>query len=335
MRAWEFDRFELESLRLVERPDPQPSAGQIVLDVRALSLNYRDLLVISGGYNPRLKLPATPLSDAAGVVAAVGEGVSRVKPGDAVATHFVSEWIDGPFRAAYTASTLGTPGPGLAAERVALAAEAVVPLPPNLTFEQAATLPIAALTAWSALVTEGRVEAGQTVLTLGTGGVSIFALQLARALGARVIVTSSSDEKLARAAQLGADAGVNRRAEPRWDKRVLELTDGRGADVVVETGGVGTLTQSLNAVRAGGVVAMLGALTGLQGEVNLANVLMKRVRVAGILVDSRRAFEDMLRFIEQQRIEPVISDRFAFDALPDALRHMRAGGHFGKIVLTR
>lgn len=334
MRAYQFDRFDLDTLRLVDQPDPHPGRGQIVLAPRALSLNYRDLLVITGRYNPKLRLPATPVSDAAGTVVAVGDGVSGLAVGDAVLTHFLCDWVDGPFRSEYLATTLGTPGPGLAAECVCLPEQAVVKMPPALTFEQAATLPIAALTAWSALVTEGGVGAGQTILTLGTGGVSLWALLLGKARGATVVITSRSDEKLARARQFGADHTINYATNPDWDRAVLDLTNGCGVDLVVENGGAGTLTQSLAAVRAGGTVAFLGALTGLAGKVNLANVLMKRIHIAGILVDSRQHLCQMLTFIEQHDLLPVISDTFAFDDLPAALRHMQAGAHFGKIVIT-
>ena len=333
MRAFRLTKFGIEHLKLVDVDSPQPGPGEVLLDVRALSLNFRDLLVIQGAYNPKLRFPAIPISDGAGVVAAVGAGVSRWKPGDRVAGHFVSAWIDGPFRGEYAASTLGTPGSGLAAEQVVLPETALVPIPPMFDFAEATTWPIAALTAWSSLVTEGHIAAGQTVLTLGTGGVSIFVLQFARALGADVIITSSSDEKLERAGDLGATHTINYRSEPAWHKRVLALTDGLGTDIVAEAGGIATLTHSLSAVRAGGTIAMFGALTGLQGEVNIAAVLMKRVRIAGILVDSRAAFEDMIQFMEQHTLRPVISNRFAFDDLPQALKHMQAGGHFGKIVV--
>jgi len=303
------------------------------LEVRALSLNYRDLLVIRGQYNPRMRLPAVPISDAAGVVAEVGPAVRGIQLGDAMVTHFVAGWIDGPFRSEYVSTTLGTPGPGMAAEQVVLPAEALVPIPPGYDFAQAATWPIAALTAWSALVTEGHVEAGQTVLTLGTGGVSIFALQFAKAFGARVIITSRSDEKLRRARACGADVTINYQRDERWERRVLKATDGRGADLVVETGGIRTLAQSLRATRPGGTVAMLGAMTGLRGEVDIAPLIMRRIRVAGILVGSRVSFEDMLRFVKSHRIEAIIDRRFTFDNLADALRYMESGQHFGKIVV--
>lgn len=335
MKAYSLAQFGLENLRLERRDEPVAGPGQVVLDVRALTLNYRDLLVIRGHYNPRLRLPAVPISDAAGVVQAVGPDVRDVRPGDSVVTHFVPAWRDGRFSAEYLSSTLGTPGPGLAAERVALPAAAVRPLPEGYDFAAGAALPIAALTAWNAAVVQGGLERDQTLLTLGTGGVSIFALQIGKAIGARVIITSSSDEKLARARELGADETINYRAAPEWEKRVLELTGGVGADVTVETVGGGTLNQSLIATRAGGTVALLGALTGLEARINAGLILMKHLRVAGILVGSRRMFDDMVRFFEQHRIRPVIDLTFPFEQLPDALRAMEAGRHFGKIAVVR
>lgn len=333
MRAYRLGEFGLDNLKLESIDSPRPSPGQVLIDIKAISLNYRDLLVIKGLYNPKLKLPAVPLSDGAGVISAVGEGVERVRVGDRVTSHFVSGWIDGPFRGEYVGTTLGLPNAGLAAEQVVLPAEAVVPMPEGYDFAQAATLPIAALTAWSALVTKGHLEAGQTVLTLGTGGVAIFTLQLAKAMGATVIITSSSDEKLQRARQLGADHTINYRTRPDWERAVLEITDRAGVDLTVETAGAGTLDKSLTATRAGGTVALLGALTGLKTEINVGLILMKELHVAGILVGSRAAFEAMNRFIEQQALEPAIDRTFPFDQLPDALRHMESGRHFGKVVV--
>ena len=333
MRAYRLGEFGLDNLKLESIDSPRVDPGEVVLDVKAVSLNYRDLLVVKGLYNPKLKLPAVPLSDGAGVVSAVGEEVERVRVGDRVTSHFVSGWIDGPFRGEYVGTTLGLPKAGLAAEQVVLPAEAVVPVPEGYDFAQAATLPIAALTAWSALVTKGHLEAGQTVLTLGTGGVAIFTLQLAKAMGATVIITSSSDEKLQRARQLGADHTINYRTRPDWEKAVLEITDRAGVDLTVETAGAGTLDKSLTATRAGGTVALLGALTGLKAQINVGLVLMKELHVAGILVGSRSAFEEMNRFIEQHALKPVIDRTFPFDQLPDALRHMESGRHFGKVVV--
>ncbi len=333
MRAYRLGEFGLDNLKLESIDVPRLGPGQVLIDIKALSLNYRDLLVIKGLYNPKLELPAVPLSDGAGVISAIGEGVKRVRVGDRVTSHFVSGWIDGPFRGEYVGTTLGLPKAGLAAEQVVLPAEAVVAIPEGYDFAQAATLPIAALTAWSALVTKGQLAAGQTVLTLGTGGVAIFTLQLAKAMGATVIITSSSDEKLQRARQLGADHTINYRTRPDWEKVVLEITDRVGVELTVETAGGGTLDRSLTATRAGGTVALLGALTGLKAQINVGLILMKELHVAGILVGSRSAFEAMNRFIEQHTLKPVIDRTFPFDQLPDALRHMESGRHFGKIVV--
>ena len=332
-RRYVINRFGVDELELETASLPEPGPGEILLKVKAFSLNYRDLLVISGRYNPRLPLPAWPVSDGAGVVAAVGEGVERVAVGDSVLSHYATTWIDGPYRGDLLPHTLGTPGAGLAAEEVILPAEAVVAMPKGYDFAEAATLPIAAITAWSALVTEGGVQAGQTILTLGTGGVSIFAVQLGKALGARVIITSSQDEKLERARALGADIGINYQSTPRWAKEVLRLTDGAGADVVVENGGAETLTQSLRATRPGGVVALLGALTGLQASIDIAPILMRRIRVAGVFVDSRKSLETLIDFLQEKEIRPVIGERFSFENFPDALRSMERGQHFGKIVV--
>ena len=335
MRRYEFAAFGLENLKLVEREDPTPGPGEVVVHVSAMSLNFRDLLVVKGQYNPNIQLPATPVSDAAGTIGAVGDGVTRVKPGDRVLTHFISDWIDGPFEKRHVGSTLGVPGPGAAAEKVLLPERAVVKAPRGLGFPEASTLPIAALTAWNVLATEGNLKPGQWVLTLGTGGVSVFAVQLAKAMGAKAIITSSSDEKLERAKKLGADVAINYKENPRWDKTVLEATGGEGADVVVETGGIATMNASLKCARAGGLIGVLGGVTGLSGEVNIAPLTMRRLRVHGILVDSRAGFEKFLAFLEEHSIEPAIDRVFPFEKLADALRHMESGSHFGKVVVAR
>jgi NADPH:quinone reductase-like Zn-dependent oxidoreductase len=333
MRAYRFNAFGLENLKLENVAAPVPGPGEVRLDVQALSLNYRDLMVVKGLYNPRLRLPAAPLSDGAGAISAVGPGVTHVTVGQQVCSHFISGWLDGRFRAEYAGTTLGTPGPGLAAEQVILPAGAVVPIPLGYDFAEAATLPIAALTAWSALRTVANVTAGQRVLTLGTGGVSIFALQLAKLMRAQVIITSSSDEKLELARRLNADYLINYKSRPDWETLVLEFTQGEGADLTVETGGAGTLAKSMRATRAEGIIAMLGALTGLKSELDLRPVLSRRLRIAGVFVDSRAAFEAMNRFIEEHGLKPAISRRFPFEELPAGLRAMEAGEHFGKIVV--
>lgn len=341
MRAYRLNAFGLEHLEIADVPaPPPPGPDQVTIEVRALSLNYRDLLVIRGLYNSRFQLPATPISDGAGVVRAVGSNVRHVKVGEPVIGNFITGWIDGPYFGRYLPTTLGLPGPGLAAELVNLPAGAVVRPPRGYSHDQAATLPIAALTAWSALVTEGglvpdRRDNQATVLTLGTGGVSSFVIQFARALGARVIATSSDEEKLARIRPL-VFASVNYRTHPDWEKEVLALTGGEGVDLTVETGGAGTLEKSLKATRAGGRIALLGALTGLKAEITTGSILMKRLRISGIMVDSRAALERMIGFLERApEIAPVIDRTFAFDELRAALEWMESARHLGKIVLRR
>jgi len=257
MRAIEIlGGFGLDHLKLVDRPDPAPGPGQVVVAMKAASLNYRDLLVATGKYNPKMPLPRIPCSDGAGVVEAVGEGVSTVKVGDRVASTFFQGWVSGGYNEAVGKTALGGAIDGVLAERVVLEADGVVPIPGDLSFEEAATLPCAALTAWHGLVESGHVKAGESVLVQGTGGVSLFALQFARLHGARVIVTSSGDEKLRKAMAMGASDGVNYKDTPDWDKRVVELTGGVGVDHVVEVGGSGTLGRSVQAVRAGGHIAV-------------------------------------------------------------------------------
>jgi NADPH:quinone reductase-like Zn-dependent oxidoreductase len=333
MKAWVIaDHFGIENLRIVERPEPQPGPGQVVVAVRAVSLNYRDLLVARGAYNPRMPLPRIPCSDGAGEVTAIGAGVSRVKVGDRVAGTFFQKWIAGGLTEAMARSTLGGDLDGMLAERVLLSEEGVVPFPEHLSFDEAATLPCAALTAWNALI-GGGLKAGDSVHVQGTGGVSIFALHFAKLMGAKVLITSSSDEKLARAKGLGADAGVNYRANPDWEKWCRSETGGIGVDHVVEVGGAGTLERSLKAVRTAGHVALIGVLSGAGGTINPLPILMRSICVRGIFVGSRAMFEAMNRAVAHGRLRPVIDKTFAFDQFPDALRHMERGAHFGKIVV--
>ncbi len=334
MRAWQIqDRFGLDALALVERDEPRPGPGQVTVRVRAASLNYRDLLTVEGSYNPKQPLPLVPLSDGAGEVCAVGPAVTHVKVGDRVAGIFNQAWLTGPPRREHVPSSLGGPLDGLLAERVVLASGGVVPLPEHLSFEEAACLPCAAVTAWNALVVQGGLAAGQTVLVLGTGGVALFALQLARCLEARVIVTSSSDAKLERARELGAAHTINYRETPGWDRKVKELTDGVGVDHVLELGGAGTLPRSLRAVRVGGQVSLVGSLSGLEATLNLALVFMRGVRLQGVLVGSREMFENMNRVISRHRLRPVIDRVFAFEEARAAFERLRSQRHFGKIVV--
>ena len=334
MRAFEIrESFGLDHLVLAERPDPRPGFGQVAVRVRAVSLNFRDLLMVEGKYNPKQPLPLIPCSDGAGEVVAVGDGVTRVRTGDRVCGILAQRWIAGEPTREKVRSTLGGPLDGMLAEQVVLDQEGVVTVPPHLSDEEASTLPCAAVTAWSALVTEGEIKAGDTVLVQGTGGVSIFALQIARLLGARVIVTSSQEEKLERARELGASDGINYRDTPDWGAKVKALTGGVGVDHVVEVGGAGTLQQSLQAVRIGGRISLIGVLSGNATQVNLNSILMQKVRVQGILVGHRESFEAMNRAITLSGLRPVIDRVFPFEEAPAAFEHMAAGRHFGKIVV--
>lgn len=332
MKAYEITRFGIDELALSERPEPKPGFGQVVVKVCAVSLNFRDLMVVKGQYNPKLKMPMVPCSDAAGEVAAVGEGVTRVKPGDRVCGIFMQGWLAGEVSEHASRTAMGGAIDGVLAESVVLHQDGLVPMPEHLSFEEAATLPCAAVTAWHALVTRGQVRAGDTVLTLGTGGVSTFALQFGVMSGARVIATSSSDEKLARVKAMGAAEIINYKTTPDWEERVRKIT-GAGVDHVVEVGGSGTLMKSLRAVRMGGTVSVIGALSGGGSEVSPVPILMKTVRVQGIFVGSREIFEAMNRAITTHRMKPVLDRVFPFSEAREAMHHMESGAHFGKVVI--
>jgi NADPH:quinone reductase-like Zn-dependent oxidoreductase len=325
--------FGLENLRLVDRPEPSVGPGQVKLRMRAASLNYRDFLTVTGMYNPKQPLPLIPCSDGVGEVVEVGEGVSRFQVGDRVAPIFAQRWLAGAPEVDRLRSTLGGPLDGTLAELLVVSEEGAVKLPAHLSDEEGACLPCAAVTAWSALVTDGGLRAGQTVLVLGTGGVSIFGLQIAHHHGARVIVTSSSDEKLARAQELGAWKGINYRENPDWGKEVRKLTGGRGVDHILEVGGAGTLSQSLGAVTMGGRIALIGVLAGVVSDIPVTRILMNKVTVAGVLVGHRESFEDMNRAFEVGEIRPVVDQVFPLAETRQALEHMAAGKHFGKIVI--
>lgn len=334
MRAVEIrGGFGLANLALVERPDPRPGAGQVLVRLRAASLNYRDLLMAEGKYNPKQKLPLIPGSDGVGEIVAVGEGVTRVQPGDRVCGIFAQKWLAGTPNRDRLRSTLGGPLDGTLAELAVFDQEGVVKVPGYLTDEEASTLPCAAVTAWSALVTEGGVTAGDTVLVQGTGGVSLFALQFAGLLGARVIATSSHDDKLERVREMGAAEGINYREVPEWGKKAKELTGGIGVDHVVEVGGAGTLQQSLQAVRMGGTISLIGNLSGTRTEVLLTQIFMQKIRLSGILVGHRESFEAMNRAIALHQLRPVIDRVFPLEEARAAFEHMAAGEHLGKIVV--
>ncbi len=333
MKAWRISSFGVNQLELATLPDPQPLRGQVVVKVHAVSLNYRDLMVVEGRYNPKMHLPRIPCSDGAGEVAAVGEGVTRVKPGDRVAGIFMQNWIDGAPDAQKIRGALGGDIDGMLAEFVVLREEGVIPIPEYLSWTEASTLPCAAVTAWNAVVHAGRVKAGDVVVVQGTGGVSIFALQFAKMLGARVLGTSSSDEKLARAKAMGLDAGVNYRATPEWDAWVMDQTGGRGADLVVEVGGGGTFARSLRSLRIGGSLAQIGVLSQSAEGLEIPLLLHRQVHLRGIYVGSRNDFDEMNRALAQHRMKPAVDQVFSFEQAPQALERMRAATHFGKIVI--
>jgi len=324
--------FGLENLLPESRPDVRPGPGQVVVRTRAVSLNYRDLLTVLGLYNPKQPLPIVPCSDGAGEVVAVGEGVTRVAPGQRVTTTFAQGWLAGDLTKEKARTTLGGPLDGALSEVMVLSQEGVVPIPDHLTWVEAATLPCAALTAWTALTGAG-IKAGDTVLVQGTGGVSIFGLQLGRLLGARVIVTSKSSTKLERAKGLGAWHGIDYTSTPAWGTKALELTGGRGVDLVLEVGGAGTLAQSLKAIRPGGTIAMIGILSGVSAELSLTSVLMSSVRIQGVLVGHREAYEAMNRAITAAQLRPIVDRVFPWLEARAALEHMQAGAHFGKVCL--
>jgi NADPH:quinone reductase-like Zn-dependent oxidoreductase len=322
-----------DALRCEEVPNPTPGPGEVLVRVAAVSLNYRDLLMSRGTYNPKLKPPYIPVSDGSGEVVATGAGVTRFKPGDKVVAAFMPDWVDGPPDEEKARSALGGGGVGLLAEQAVLPAHGLVPVPSHLSIEEAATLPCAGVTAWNSLFENARVRPGDTVLVQGTGGVSIFALQLARLAGAHVIATSSSDQKLARARELGAADGINYKTTPDWDRRARALTGGKGVDHIIEVGGAGTLAQSMRAVRLGGCIALIGVLSGVSAEVNPMPVLMKSICVQGIFVGSRAMFEAMNRAIAASQMRPVVDRVFDFEQAPQALKHLESGAHFGKIVI--
>lgn len=322
----------LDRLQLVELADPgAPGAGAIRVRVHASSLNYHDYRVVSGAagnFDGRI-----PMADGAGVVEAVGEGVSEFAVGDAVVSVFFPQWHDGPPRVGDFSQTPGDGVDGFAQEVVVRPAHWFTKAPRGYTHAEAATLTTAGLTAWRSLITDGALKAGDTVLVLGSGGVSVFALQIARSMGASVIATSSSDEKLARLRSLGAAVTINYKSQPDWGREVVERTNGRGVDHVVEVGGAGTMAHSIAAVRVGGHISVIGALTGRSGEIPIAGLLVKQARLQGLIVGSRANQRDMIRGLEATGLKPVIDRSFALEELSEAFRHQESGRHFGKIVV--
>jgi NADPH:quinone reductase-like Zn-dependent oxidoreductase len=332
MRAYQLSQATgIDALTQVDLPTPKPGPRQVLVKVAACSLNYRDLAIALGTYRMPTKSKLIPLSDGAGEVIEVGADVTRVKVGDRVAGCFFQRWIGGPPEADTHLSALGGGIDGMLADYAVLEEHGVVKLPSHLSFEEGASLPCAAVTAWHALAEHARVVAGQTVLVQGTGGVSIFALQLARLMGAQVIVTSSSEQKLARAKELGAAHGVNYKATPEWDQAVVEASGG-GVDHVVEVGGPGTLARSLRAIRIGGKITLIGVLSGA-AEINPMLIFARRANLQWISVGSMQMFEAMNRAISASGLKPIVDKVFPFNDAPAAYRHLQSGQHFGKIVI--
>jgi NADPH:quinone reductase-like Zn-dependent oxidoreductase len=333
VKLWQIQSFGIDQLVLADLPMPRPGRGQVLVKVHAVSLNYRDLLLVRGQYNPKMALPRIPCSDGAGEVVELGEGVDTVTVGQRVAGIFMQRWLEGSPTADSSRGALGGDVDGMLAEYVVLHQSGLVSIPEHLSFAEAATLPCAGVTAWNAVVNAAQVKPGDVVLIQGTGGVSIFALQFAKMAGAVVIGTSSSDEKLQRAKTIGLDAGLNYQQSPEWAKWVLKETNNRGADLIVEVGGAGTFTQSLQAVRYGGMVAQIGVLSQSEQALPIPLILHRQVRIQGIYVGSKSHFEAMNRAIVATRMQPVVDQIYTFDRVREALKSMETGSHFGKIVI--
>lgn len=327
---WGFD-----NLRLAERPEPKAGPGQVVVRMRMASLNARDLIVPERGYGRATgELPLIPVSDGVGEVVETGEGVTRVAVGDRVCPTFFQNWISGDPTPERFASSLGGPLDGVMAEYMCLSQDGVVKVPGYLSDAEAASLPCAALTAWSAIVTHGRTRAGDKLLVQGTGSVALFALIFAKLHGAHVTVISSSDEKLEKVRAMGADATINYASTADWARSSREITADRGGyDNIIELGGAGTLPQSLRAVRPGGTLSMIGVLSGLTVEASLGPIVARQIRLQGVTVGHRDGFEAMLAAMEQHGVRPVIGAEFPFDDLKDAMRHQRDGNNFGKTII--
>jgi len=335
MRAYQLPKggAGIESLAQVERPDPKPAHRQVLVKIKACSLNFRDLGIVRGTYRMPVRENVIPLSDGAGEVIELGSGVERVKVGDRVAGNFFQRWYGGEPPADAQSSALGGGTDGMLAEYAVLEEDGVVKIPQHLSLEEGATLPCAAVTVWNAMTEHARLKAGDTILLQGTGGVSIFGLQFAHAMGIRAIITSSSDAKLARAKTLGAAFCINYKTTPDWEKAAMQFTGGVGVDHVVEVGGAATLTRSFGAIRAGGKITMIGGLSGGATELNPGLIFSRRANVQGISVGSTQMFQATARAIEVNAIKPVIDKVFAFADAQAAYRHMASGAHFGKIVI--
>ncbi|MCB1145661.1 MAG: NAD(P)-dependent alcohol dehydrogenase [Leptospiraceae bacterium] len=326
--------FGIENLEIQEQESDSVLPHEIQIKLSAASLNYRDLLMVKGEYNPRQKLPLVPCSDGAGTVTAVGSAVSRFRIGDRVMPVFAQTWQAGSPTLNEIRSTLGGPLDGTLRQNICVPEYSAVKIPAHLSFNEAATLPCAALTAWSALFEYGNLQAGQSVLILGTGGVSVFALQFAKLAGAKTIITSSSSEKLQMMQKLGADHIINYNEKKDWGKEVRKLTGNVGVDYVIEVGGAGTLEQSIRSVRVDGTISLIGILAGRAPELNLLPVLMQNVRIQGILVGSRRAFENMNDAIEMNKLTPLVDRVFPFEEHKEAFLYLQSQKHMGKVVIA-
>ncbi len=332
-KAHIFHSFGLDQLKLEELPIPEPGPGELLIRMKAASLNYRDLLMVTGNYNPRLKMPLVPCSDGVGIVESAGEGCST-KSGTRVSPIFARTWHDGPPFREMLKRTHGGPLNGTLQQFMVVPEADVVEVPEHLSDEQAAALPCAGLTAWSALVERGPVRPGEKLLILGTGGVSIFALQFGKILGAEIIVTSGSDDKLQKAKEMGAHHLINYRSSPNWDREVFKLTGGQGVDHIVEVGGVGTLEKSIRSVRPGGSIYLIGVLAGKEAPLDLTPVLMQDIRIQGVVVGSRRAFQNMNRAVDVHSIKPAVDKVFSFEDSVKAFEYLKGGSHFGKVCIT-
>lgn len=333
MKAWLLKDFGLNNLQLEEIPTPIPKAGELLVKVGAVSLNYRDKAIVDGFYEPHMvPKPLIPVSDAAGTVVAIGEGVSRFRIGERVNSTLYSRWIDGPPGPNEPDYCFGSPLPGALAEYMIIHEESAVKAPDMMSDEEASTLPIAALTPWYCLMDVGNLQPGQTVLVQGTGGVSIFAAQIAVAHGARVIATSSSDENLAKIKKLGVSEGINYKTCPHWEQKVLELTDGKGVDITIDVAGGDGLNQSVLATKAAGIITQVGFLNGQTSALNLMPVIFRQTTIRGIAVAPRTSFERMNPFLDKHQIKPVIDHVYAFEEAIQAYEHLSKGA-FGKIVI--
>jgi len=336
MRAYQLPKSGagIDALAVIERPMPKPQYRQVLVKIAACSLNYRDLGIVRGTYRLPVRDNLVPLSDGAGEVIEIGAGVTRVKVGDKVAGSFFQRWPGGEMNPQETAaSALGGSIDGMLAEYVVLEEQGVVKIPGHLSLEEGATLPCAAVTAWSAIVHHAKLIAGNTVLLQGTGGVSVFGLQFAHMMGITPIITSSSDEKLARAKKLGAACGINYKTTPEWDKEAIAFNGGRGVDHVLEVGGAATLNRSFGAIRVGGKISIIGSVSGGATELNPGLIFSRRANVQGVYVGSTEMFEAMNAAIAANKIRPAVDRVFGFDEVKAALNHMAAGAHFGKIVV--